>query len=81
MQYTKSEKWCVLIILDVRNSFNSANWILIVEELEWRGIAKYLLNVISYYFSHKQVVSEVERGVLVGIGSGVPQGSLLGSIL
>ncbi|KAK9746066.1 Reverse transcriptase (RNA-dependent DNA polymerase) [Popillia japonica] len=73
------EKWCLLITLDVRNAFNSANWSLIMEKLEWWGISRYLVNLIGDYLSDRQL--QIESGERITIAAGVPQGSLLGTIL
>lgn len=72
-------KWRALILLDVRNAFNTANWSLIVRELRRRGIKERLVSLITEYLKDRKLEISVEHVRDVNIG--VPQGSILGPTL
>lgn len=75
----KSERWCILITLDVRNAFNSASWKGIVEAMRRRGMSQYLINLILDYFHGRTLlVDGLEPRVLT---AGIPQGSVVGPLL
>ncbi|KAL7296561.1 hypothetical protein TKK_0009993 [Trichogramma kaykai] len=63
-------KYCAVVTLDVRNTFNSARWNNILAALERIRTPEYLLKIIYSYFQAR--VLEYET---------VPQGSVLGPIL
>jgi hypothetical protein len=72
----------IAVSLDVMNAFNSIPWARIVEALRHHEVPAYLVRVIEAYLSDRWVVytnrdGEVKRLV----ERGVPQGSVLGSIL
>lgn len=68
----------MLVLLDVKNASNSANWGVILEALKTRGISPYLRRLISSYLEDRSVVAgEQEHKVTAG----VPKGSILGSLL
>jgi hypothetical protein len=72
-------KWNALIMVDVKNAFNSAAWPNIISRMvEWK-VSNYLINVIIDYFDHRSV--QLEKGTNIEIGGGVPQGSVLGPTL
>lgn len=66
-------------IVDVPNAFNAAKWNLIIEKLEWKGVARYLANIIRSYFKDRQL--QAAKGHLIQLQAGVPQGSLLSLLL
>jgi hypothetical protein len=72
-------EWSALILVDVKNAFNTASWELIVKKLEKRQISRYLLNIIKKYLSGRRV--SLDRSTSEEIGGGVPQGSVLGPTL
>lgn len=72
-------KWCAMVLVDVKNAFNTAQWSIILEKLKRRGVSQYLLNVIGSYFTGRTIA--IENGNVVVISGGVPQGSILGPTL
>lgn len=72
-------RWCALIAIDVQNAFNSASHRIIIEQLRKRNISDYLVNFISSYLRNRKI--EIDQGVRLECGSGVPQGSVLGPTL
>jgi hypothetical protein len=75
----RNKKGNVLILIDVKNAFNSASWKKIMEKLEKLKISKYLTNVIADYLNERHIL--LERDTYRKIGGGVPQGSVLGPTL
>lgn len=71
--------WGGMVLLDIRNAFNTAPWAYIVKKLENRGISQYLLNIIKSYLSQRTVYIGKER--MENVRGGVPQGSVLGPLL
>jgi hypothetical protein len=52
MQKTlKTRSLCAMLMIDVKNAFNSASWQMIIEELRRKGISHYLVEVIKSYLS------------------------------
>lgn len=72
-------KWVLLILLDIKNAFNSANWDLILMAMEERGISGYLINMINSYLGNRRII--ITHGEHMQISTGVPQGSVLGPTL
>lgn len=75
---TEASGWTALVLLDVRNAFNSASWRRIVEATEHSGVSGYLVNIIRDYFGNRRVSSGKIRRQYT---AGVPQGSVLGPTL
>lgn len=73
-------KIALLVTLDVKNAFNSANWTDILEALEQRfRIPAYLLKMMRNYLKNRCVIYKTEEGVKEKrVTSGVAQGSILG---
>lgn len=67
-----------IILLDVKNAFNSANWLKILQTLESLKVNHYLLKIIQSYFQDRTLHIDDKTYVLT---SGVPQGSVLGPTL
>lgn len=76
---SKSRKYCLLTLVDIRNAFNSASWESILRELEKRNISGYLQNLVSNYLQDRKIVDE--EGTDYEMTCGVPQGSILGPLL
>lgn len=72
-------KWCALITIDVANAFNTASHSIIIRELTRRGISRYLIELISNYFTNRRI--QIEAKEIMKTGAGVPQGSVLGPLL
>ena len=75
---SRKRKTGILVLLDVKNAFNSASWRQILRSLERRGVPKYLRKIISSYLEDRWVTWEGRRYKMT---AGVPQGSVLGPTL
>jgi hypothetical protein len=64
-----------LITVDIKNAFNSAPWLVIVESLKQKEVPVYLLNMIKAYLSDRHIIIGDTK---LAVTSGVPQGSVLG---
>ena len=54
---------CVLVTLDVKNAFNSARWVEILDALEHRfRVPAYLLRVVSDYLSDRELLYQTTEG-------------------
>lgn len=71
---------CVLVTLDVKNAFNTARWVDILDALEHRfGVPTYLRRVISDYLNNRELMYQTTEGPRKKrITAGVAQGSALG---
>lgn len=72
-------KWCVLVALDVKNAFNSAQWHIIMRELRRRRVSRYLQEMIADYLKEREI--QTSKGERIKVSAGVPQGSVLGPTL
>lgn len=70
---------CALILIDIKNTFNTASWRHIVNELDRRKMSGYLQNIISDYLRNRNIVDE--EGEEYEMTGGVPQGSIIGPLL
>lgn len=74
----RKRKFCILITIDVKNAFNSAPWVKIIEAMEEMKISPYLIKIIQNYLSERKIVGEeFDKNMTAG----VPQGSVLGPTL
>lgn len=72
-------KWVALILIDIKNAFNTANWDKILTAMEEKKISEYLINIISSYLNNRSI--NIAKGEHMQISQGVPQGSVLGPTL
>jgi len=70
---------CVMVLLDIKNAFNTASWQKIIEKLEYGKISEYLINVLKSFFENRTI--ETSGGKKFQAHCGVPQGSILGPTL
>lgn len=67
-----------IILLDVKNAFNSASWQVILVRLRHLKIDEYLITLIDSYFRDRLLNLDSKS---IPLTSGVPQGSVLGPTL
>lgn len=75
----KNREFAAVVLLDVKNAFNSARWSIIKETLERKEISRYLRAILEDYLSDRSVVTMYNKKHRVTCG--VPQGSILGPLL
>lgn len=70
----------LLVTLDVKNAFNSARWVDILESLRGGfGVPRCLLRVVEDYLRNRRLTYETTEGQMTRqITAGVAQGSILG---
>lgn len=71
--------WCVLVTIDVRNAFNSADWRIILDKMGDKQNAPYIRKLTAEYPSEREIL--IEQGHRIKINAGVSQGSVVGSTL
>lgn len=77
-----TKEYCVVVTLDVKNAFNTANWEKIVSALTRLDVPRYLVAMIQDYFRNRLLIYDTDRGTRrYKITGGVPQGSVLGPLL
>lgn len=74
----KTRNFTLVILLDVKNAFNSMNWEVIMRALVHKGISPYLRRIISSYLQDRSL--RTQQGIH-DVTAGVPQGSILGPVL
>lgn len=75
---TKDRHLCVLVTLDVKNTFNTASWGLIDEAYAGIELPKYIRRIIHSYLTDRYILGPLEgRLVTRRMTCGVPQGSVL----
>lgn len=74
----KTRKFCLVVLLDVKNAFNSIGWDVIQKALIDGEISGYLRRTIDSYLEDRAIEW---KGRAYKMTAGVPQGSVLGPIL
>lgn len=72
----------ILVLLDVKNAFNTVRWVDILKALMAKGLPKYLVEMVASYLSDRIIVHEGQGAPLAyPVHVGVPQGSVIGPFL
>lgn len=73
-------KFVGMLTLDVKNSFNSASWDVILKALEETATPNYLRNILGQYLLNRRITISTSDGSSKDkeVSCGVPQGSVLG---
>ncbi|KAI5747429.1 hypothetical protein M8J77_014440 [Diaphorina citri] len=74
----RKRKICAMVLVDVKNAFNSIPWKGILEEVKKRGISGYLVNILSSYLEDRELLVD---DLVMDLSCGVPQGSVIGPLL
>lgn len=75
----KTRGLCLVVLLDVKNAFNSMSWDVILDAMRAKGISPCLRRMIASYLADRKILLG-ESGTYE-VMAGVPQGSILGPIL
>ncbi|XP_060665572.1 uncharacterized protein LOC132797816 [Drosophila nasuta] len=76
------KEYCLVVTLDVRNAFNSANWEKIMQSLNNLSINPHLIGIIGSYLNGRILRYQTSEGTKTyEVTGGVPQGSVLGPTL
>lgn len=79
---TKKQRYAAMIALDIKNAFNTLEWMSIGRELTRRRISKYLIKILDDYFKEREIKYKAfNKEVRLFMERGVPQGSILGPTL
>lgn len=71
--------WCPLIRIDIRNAFNLARHILIVQKLQGRKMLDYLITFVKNNLTGRKIMLDHKQTQETNMR--VPQGSVLGPTL
>ncbi|KAH1029328.1 hypothetical protein HUJ05_002587 [Dendroctonus ponderosae] len=74
-----NQELCVMVLLDIKNAFNSASWKGIMEALTKGKVSEYLIKIIGSYLSERRIITAFDEERVMSCG--VPQGSILGPTL
>ncbi|KAH8307520.1 hypothetical protein KR059_008359, partial [Drosophila kikkawai] len=68
-----SKKYCLVVTLDIRNAFNTADWNRTLESLAALNIPGYLLEIVRSFFSERTLVVDTSTGSRAyEVSAGVP---------
>lgn len=70
---------CAMLLIDVRNAFNSVPVNHVILALLKGGISPYLVKIIQSYLTGREILTA--HGEIQQVTCGVPQGSILGPVL
>lgn len=72
-----------MIMIDIKNAFNSAPWAKILDAIDDKNIPQYLCKTLDSYLSDRNITYQNPWGITIEkrISCGVPQGSVLGPTL
>lgn len=77
-----TKRYSLVVTLDVKNAFNSANWGQVMKALQKMRLPNYLLRILENYLCDRVLEYDTDEGPkLHKVTSGVPQGSVIGPIL
>lgn len=78
--YTKNARstLVIIILIDIKNAFNTAKWNKILEAMIRGGLSHYLVQCVQSYFKDRTITI---AGSVYNTSMGVPQGSVLGPTL
>ena len=72
----KGDRLCAVVTVDVRNTFNSANWTAIGQALQRKNTPPYLQALLRNYIIGRTLHYDTDEGVVSRtVSAGVPQGS------
>lgn len=82
-EISRSHKhFCVIVTLDIKNAFNTANWNIIKNSMREKSFSQYLIKIIDSYLDDRVLMYRTDNGMEeYNVSAGVPQGSILGPFL
>lgn len=75
----RGNKLCVLVLIDIKNAFNTASWPRIIHKLAQKKIQSHVVNLIGSYLKHRFV--KITNRKCIHVTGGVLQESVLGPCL
>ena len=69
--------------MDIKNAFDSVLWSAIRDDLTSKSVPDHLTSIIGSFLSERKIANEKPNGTtgMAVVFCGVPQGSVLGSLL
>lgn len=78
----KEGRHCLMIMLDVRNAFNTLRWESVTREMTRRGFSFKIIRLIKAYLKNRWIVINATDGsAKMQVFGGVPQGSVIGPFM